>query len=224
MQTTTAPTSGRPKLTPEEFKARREARLAAAIAEDKAALKQGLVNRLAQARGPRTVARTFKAFEQDKQPKAYRACRQYVDNETYKTGMGLLLIGSNGTGKTHLAAAIANSLLEAGIPAMYDTWAGHLQMLKDEFDEGERKHLALMKKVDLLVIDDLGKEKVTDWNAEILYEVINSRYEHRRPVIITTNCTPAELEARDPAVYSRICEMCDLQVMTGKDVRRCTHG
>lgn len=219
MPTTTQPTS-HTRLTPEEFKARRDAKLAAAIEEDRAALKQGLVDRLKQERGPRTLLRTFATFHPGEQPKACKRCSAYIDGAKYETGAGLLLMGGNGTGKTHLAGAIANNLLDKGIPAMYDTWAGHLQKLKDEFQTGERKYLSLMKKVDLLVIDDLGKDKTSDWNDEILYEVINSRYEHRRPVIVTTNCTPKELEERDPAVYSRLCEMCDLVVMTGRDHRK----
>ena len=219
--TTTAQTSDRPKsMTREELEARNAEKMAAAIAEDAKALKQGLVNRLMQERGPRTKSRTFKAFDPNKQPTAYKACRAYVENGTYETGMGLLMMGTNGTGKTHLACAISNYLLASGTPALYDTWAGHLQKLKDEFEDGTRRYLNLMKKADMLVIDDLGKDKGSEWNDEILYEVINSRYEHCKPVIVTTNKTPAELEARDPAVYSRLCEMTDLVVMTGRDYRK----
>lgn len=197
------------------FEARREARLQKAIEEDRKALKQGLVDRLKAERGIRSLERTFDSFDASRQPKAFRVCKGY----NYQT-TSLLLIGTYGTGKTHLATAIMNRLLDDGIPALYDTWAGHLQRLKDEFANGERRHLALMKKVDVLIIDDLGKDKLTEWNNEILFEVINYRYEHRKPVVITTNATPKELEERNPAVYSRLCEMCELVTMTGKDYRR----
>ena len=201
-----------------EFEARREARFRQAIEEDRKALKQGLVDRLKAERGIRTLERTFDSFDASKQPKAFRICKDYLSK--YHTGDSLLMIGAYGTGKTHLATAIVNELLDNGVPALYDTWAGHLQRLRDEFDNGERRYLALMKKVDVLIVDDLGKDKQTEWNDEILFEVINYRYEHRKPVVITTNATPRELEDRHPAVYSRLCEICELVTMTGKDYRR----
>lgn len=211
---TTPPTS----VDRKTFEARRDARLQQAIEEDRKALKQGLVRRLKEARGIRTLERTFDSFDASRQPKAFRMCKDYLGK--YKTGNSLLIIGGYGTGKTHLASAIANALLEDGVPALYDTWAGHLQRLKDEFANGERRHLALMKKVDVLILDDLGKDKLTEWNNEVLFEVINYRYEHRKPVVITTNATPRELEERNPAVYSRLCEMCELVTMTGRDYRK----
>ena len=211
---TTLPTS----VDRKTFEARRDARLQQAIEEDRKALKQGLVRRLKEARGIRTLERTFDSFDASRQPKAFRMCKDYLGK--YQTGDSLLMIGTYGTGKTHLATAIANALLEDGVPALYDTWAGHLQRLKDEFANGERRHLALMKKVDVLIIDDLGKDKLTEWNNEVLFEVINYRYEHRKPVVITTNATPRELEERNPAVYSRLCEMCELVTMTGRDYRK----
>lgn len=211
---TSAPTS----VDRQTFEARRDARLKQAIEEDRKALKQGLVDKLKEARGMRTLERTFDSFDASRQPKAFRTCKDYLGK--YQTGASLLLTGTYGTGKTHLATAIANALLDDGVPAMYDTWAGHLQRLKDEFANGERRHLSLMKKVDVLIIDDLGKDKLTEWNNEVLFEVINYRYEHRKPVVVTTNATPKELEDRCPAVYSRLCEICELIPMTGKDYRR----
>lgn len=211
---TTPPTS----VDRKTFEARRDVRLQQAIEEDRKALKQGLVRRLKEARGIRTLERTFDSFDASRQPKAFRMCKDYLGK--YQTGNSLLIIGGYGTGKTHLASAIANALLEDGVPALYDTWAGHLQRLKDEFANGERRHLALMKKVDVLILDDLGKDKLTEWNNEVLFEVINYRYEHRKPVVITTNATPRELEERNPAVYSRLCEMCELVTMTGRDYRK----
>lgn len=211
---TTPPTS----VDRKTFEARRDARLQQAIEEDRKALKQGLARRLKEARGIRTLERTFDSFDASRQPKAFRICKDYLGK--YQTGNSLLIIGGYGTGKTHLASAIANALLEDGVPALYDTWAGHLQRLKDEFANGERRHLALMKKVDVLILDDLGKDKLTEWNNEVLFEVINYRYEHRKPVVITTNATPRELEERNPAVYSRLCEMCELVTMTGRDYRK----
>ena len=71
------------------------------------------------------------------------------------------------------------------------------------------------------MIDDLGKEKQTEWSNSILYQVINRRYENFLPVIITTNETMGDLERNiGQATLSRLIEMCDGVRMDGKDYRR----
>lgn len=80
---------------------------------------------------------------------------------------------------------------------------------------------ATMKSCDLLILDDLGKEKQTEWTNQILYEVINSRYEHRKPIVVTTNYSAQELSNRiDSAVVSRLFEMCAFVNVTGVDHRK----
>ena len=78
-----------------------------------------------------------------------------------------------------------------------------------------------MKRMPLLVIDDLGKEKRSEWTDQIMYEVINARNGSNLPIVITTNLSPQEIiERYDKAVTSRLMGMCKFSQMTGEDRRR----
>lgn len=170
--------------------------------------------------GRRFASRTFSSFKVDGNEAAFYKSMSYVEHFEETEGRGLIFIGRAGTGKTHLAAAIINYLIyEKSIPAMFVTAIELFGLLRDFDNQGER--LKRIKTVPLLVIDDLGKEKITDWNREKLFEIINARYEDYLPVIITTNDTTTELERNvGEAIYSRLCEMCNLVVMSGRDYRR----
>jgi len=141
-------------------------------------------------------------------------CRRFTENRNCK---GLFLTGPVGTGKTHLAAAIANKAMkEYYIPVLFGTAPGLLNRIKNSFEDGSDKIVSALGSVPLLIIDDLGKEyarKNADgwsWVHETLYEVINQRYENYLPIIITTNLTTDALNDRlDKAIVSRIVEMCD---------------
>ena len=113
---------------------------------------------------------------------------------------GLILIGNNGVGKTHLACSIANKLIENGIPVIYGTLINLLAELRNSYDIdkniSEMEIFKLYENVDLLIIDDLGKEKPSEWGLEKLFTIINSRYENNLPVIITTNYNQKSLMER----------------------------
>lgn len=170
--------------------------------------------------GRRFASRTFSSFTPDGNELAFYKAANYAGRFKTVKGEGLIFMGRAGTGKTHLAAAIINHLVHKKcIPAMFVTAVELFGLLRDFDNQGER--LRRIKSVPLLVLDDLGKEKITDWNREKLFEIINARYEDYLPIIITTNDTPAELERNvGKAIYSRLCEMCDLIVMGGRDYRR----
>ena len=136
---------------------------------------------------------------------------------------GLILVGNNGVGKTHLACSIANELIKNGIPIIYGTLINLLAELKNTYDVdnniSEMKIIKLYEKVDLLIIDDLGKEKPSEWGLEKLFTIINSRYENNLPVIITTNYDQNSLINRisingeietAKSIISRLYEMCYL--------------
>mgnify|MGYP002551602570 FL=1 len=136
---------------------------------------------------------------------------------------GLILIGNNGVGKTHLACSIANKLIENGTPVIYGTLINLLAELRNSYDIdkniSEMEIFKLYENVDLLIIDDLGKEKPSEWGLEKLFTIINSRYENNLPVIITTNYNQKSLMERlslngeietAKSIISRLYEMCYL--------------
>lgn len=173
--------------------------------------------------GARFAGRTFASFDAKRNPSAYNKASLYARNQNLfsSTRNCLLLIGSTGTGKTHLAAAIANALVAEGIPTMFGTFQTHLDEIRKEFDvSGQKQYLDQIKGIPMLVIDDLGKENRTDWTQSILYNVVNYRYEHLLPIIFTSNLMATELANYcGSAVWSRMNEMCDTIIMQGEDYR-----
>lgn len=170
--------------------------------------------------GERFKDRTFNTFRPNLQPKAYKIAYDYATNFENNNGQGLLFMGNPGTGKTHLAAAITNYITdEYGIAVKFGNFISILNDIKKSFHSDE-DIVRKLKEMPLLVIDDLGKERRSEWSEMILYDVINGRYEDYMPTIITTNLDPEEVKERfGEAVLSRIIEMCTGVVMQGKDVR-----
>lgn len=165
--------------------------------------------------------------------KVYQSLKNYSEklvNEVERKG--LILVGNNGVGKTHLACSIANELIKNGIPIIYGTPINLLAELKNTYDVynniSEMKIIKLYEKVDLLIIDDLGKEKPSEWGLEKLFTIINSRYENNLPVIITTNYNQNSLIDRlsingeietAKSIISRLYEMCYLVKIEDRDHR-----
>jgi len=158
-------------------------------------------------------------------PEVMKAARNYVDNfKTFKKdGKGLLLYGNVGTGKTYVAAAIANALVDKGVPVMMTNFARIANKLQESFD-GRQEYLDNLNKFDLLVIDDLAAERKTEYMQEIVFNVVDARYRSGLPMIITTNLSMDTIKnsqsATDNRIFDRIIEKCFPIEVKGKSHRR----
>lgn len=115
-----------------------------------------------------------------------------------KSGMSLIFCGDVGTGKTHLAVGIAHAVLEQGGQAVFTSVIRAVRSVKETFGKGvertEAQALRDLVEPDLLILDEVGVQFGTDAEKLILFEIINGRYESRRPTIIISNLAIGELE------------------------------
>lgn len=195
----------------------------------------------------RFLRRTFETYQPTREnQKALRVCKQYADTFREKQPRynpepgrnGLFITGPKGTGKTHLAAAIANQLMQEGTAVICMTMIDLLDRIKKTYEQNrqyggetnEGNILSTYKSVPLLIIDDMGKEPATEWAVSKIYAIINARYEAYMPTIITTNYTDSELVRRltpkdsadqttADATIDRLREMCSAIVTTGDSWR-----
>lgn len=159
----------------------------------------------------------------DQQQELMHAAREYADQfqEHLRDGRGLLFYGPVGTGKSVAAACIANAIIGQGYRPKMTTFSD----VADEMWNAENKaaYIDSLCKYDLLILDDLGTERKTDYMQEMVYKVVNARYTQGGPIIVTTNLTrqelgnPADIEYK--RVYSRILERCLSINVEGKDRR-----
>ena len=118
-------------------------------------------------------------------------CRRYSENwDTAKAqGIGLLLWGGTGNGKTFAAACIANSLIDRGVPAMITSFP---RIIGARFED-RPSIMEAVRRYPLLVLDDFGTERATDFALEMVYSVVDERYKTGKPLIVTSNLTLEEL-------------------------------
>lgn len=139
-----------------------------------------------------------------------------------KDGKGLLLYGAVGTGKSHVAACIANKLIDDGYSAYMTNFATIANELQGTFEKQE--YIDSLNRYDLLILDDLGIERKTEFMQEQVFNVIDSRYRSGLPFIITTNLAPEELKKTsdigNSRIYDRILERCHPVQAKGESYRR----
>lgn len=141
------------------------------------------------------------------------------------TRRGAYLFGQIGCGKTHIAYAIKKHFeAEYHIPVWVINTTWLLHSLRLDFDRRpiDREWIddKIMKSKGLIIFDDIGVEKVTDWVAEAMYLMINERYEAMKPMIFTSNLSLDELSTKiGDRVPSRIAGMCDIIEIKGTDRR-----
>jgi DNA replication protein DnaC len=152
--------------------------------------------------------------------------RRFATNikENIDQGRGIWITGDIGTGKTALAMLISKAALEAGRTVAIYSLPRLLNLIRESIEhvDGVVGFLDLLATVDLLHLDDVGAENRTDWALEQLYSIINTRYEEKRAIVVTTNLQDQELSDQIGArTVSRLIEMCgDPVPLFGEDRRR----
>ena len=166
--------------------------------------------------------------------KAKTLAREFVD--TYPAvDAGLLLLGPSGRGKTHLACAVLSELVaKKGVPGLYGDFSDLLMKIQTSFrpdaDLSKESILQPYAETELLVLDELGASKPHPWVLDVLYNLLNTRYNRKRVTIVTSNfedepdSTAGERDRLEDRVGSRIrsrlFEMCLMVTMRGDDFRR----
>ena len=151
-----------------------------------------------------------------------RYCTHFLSMK--EKGKGILYLGNCGTGKTFLAACIANELINQGFSVLMTNFSRLVNIIFG-LKEGKQNYIDSLNSYDLLIIDDLGVERQSEYVAEIVQNIVDSRYRAGLPLIITTNLTPKDFSAESSDVaksrlYSRISEMCLPVVVSGVDRRK----
>ena len=159
-------------------------------------------------------------------PKQMGMAKQFVRHwdEFKKDSMGLLLWGPVGTGKSFIAGCIANALLDQGVPVMMTNFARLLNKLTDMYAGDRNAYIDSFNSFPLLIIDDLGVERNSEFAREQVFSVIDSRYRSQLPLIVTTNLTPEQM--RNPEdlararIYDRVLERCTPIRVDGQNIRK----
>jgi DNA replication protein DnaC len=194
-----------------------------------------VTQQMAISRIPKQFARaelaTFEGRGSNLKLEAYRLAAKFV-NDFPVVDQGLLFYGPHGVGKTHLAVGILKEAIrKKGARGFFFETRDLLRMVRDTYNaKVEDRELDVLKPVleaDLLILDDLGAEKTSEWVQETLGFVINTRYNSQRPTIVTTNLSDS-LDDDDPRSFvfqvgsrsrSRLREMCAWVEIGGVDVR-----
>lgn len=158
--------------------------------------------------------KTFDNFEVDlvgyseKETQSLRHAFKTVLNYAEHINGWLLLEGTYGCGKTHLAAAVGNARLQKGDMVLFITTPDLLDHLRSSFspnaDLNYDETFERVRDAPILILDDLGVENPSEWAKEKMFQLLNHRYSHRKPTIITTN---RDLDTLDPRIRSRLLDL-----------------
>jgi|ERR1044071_4393859 DNA replication protein DnaC len=158
---------------------------------------------------------------------AFRLVREYpaVDR-------GLVFMGTVGVGKTHLSVAILRGLIEKGVPCVFYEFGSLLKEIQNSYNPvsqtSELKVLAPVFEAEVLVLDELGASKPTDWVRDTMMQIINTRYNDKKLTIFTTNYLDGRRSEKDETLEdrigvrlrSRLFEMCKTVQIEGDDYRK----
>ena len=188
---------------------------------------------LARARIPARYARcdfsTFVTYDNEKLQRAFRKAGEFA--ATFPAvDKGLLFIGPSGIGKTHIAVSVLREVVLKGIRGVYYDTRSLLSTIRSTYNPvtraSEAEVLDEVMGAELLILDDLGAERLTDWVEETMHLVVNTRYNERRPTLFTTNYEDVSEQEMDSLcvrvgyrLLSRLREMCEFLEYDGPDYR-----
>lgn len=134
---------------------------------------------------------------------AFKRCKNYcgVSSKVLEEGYGIYIYGDSGTGKTHLTACMVNELVKQHRPVLFTNFFEISQIIRGTFKSSKISEIDMVEKIaniDFLFLDDLGTEKVTkngedNWLQEKIFEILNKRYNNKKPTIFTSNYSLEEL-------------------------------
>ncbi len=179
---------------------------------------------------PELREQTFETFRIDLYPPAFRSFMEQVVAEckafaarvaSEQPTENLMFRGGVGLGKTFLSSAIAHSVLRSGRSVIYLTLPELLDRIRHyKFEAVDPHALALLREVDLLILDDLGGEKVSEFSVQELFALVNYRITHRLPMVVSTNLAWTDLEeAYTARIASRLMGSARVLKLDGDDIR-----
>ena len=189
---------------------------------------------LARARIPARYAKcdfsTFITYENERLERAVRKAREFAAAFP-AVDKGLLFIGPSGIGKTHIAVSVLREVVLKGMRGVYYDTRSLLSAIRSTYNPvtrtSEAEVLHEVMHAELLVLDDLGAERLTDWVEETMHLVVNTRYNEKRPTVFTTNYEDVPNKGKGDSLVervshrllSRLREMCEFLEYDGPDYR-----
>lgn len=158
--------------------------------------------------------------------KVSRIARKYADNfaEYADNNVGIMFWGGFGTGKTFYAACIANALIEQYRTVIMATVTDLVSELTEDYGQNREWVLRKVSEADLLILDDLGVERGTEYMQEHVYDIVNARCNANKPLIVTTNLSPSDMERETVDIkrrtYDRVRACCSPIKVDGESRRK----
>lgn len=160
-------------------------------------------------------------FEEAEMTPQLERCKDYADHfdEFKSENIGMIFCGPVGNGKTFAAACIANALIDRGIPVLMTSFP---RILNSGYEKNDIVREA--QQFDLVIIDDLGTERQSEYALETVYYFLDERYKSGKPTIITTNLSKNDIENPKnmdyKRIYDRVLEMCLPMTFPARDRRK----